>query len=153
MQYIVMLLLSFIATVAFSVLFYIPKKALLPSGLVGAIGWMILVISSSHHVSNVAGSFVAALVIAFVSEILARLLKMPVIVFTVAGIITLVPGSSAFATMTDFVNGRYSDGLAKGAETLLIAGAIATGLVISGALMRFGWRRQHVPTKNSSNNT
>ncbi|UOF91834.1 threonine/serine exporter family protein [Fodinisporobacter ferrooxydans] len=148
-----MMILSFVATVSFAVLFFVPPKALMPVGLVGVIGWLILVLSLNHNISNVAGSFMAALVIAFLSELLARQFKMPVIVFTVAGIVPLVPGSSAFSTMIDFVNGRYMNGLAKGAETLLIAGAIATGLVISGAFMRFGWRRQHVPTKTPPNNS
>jgi uncharacterized membrane protein YjjB (DUF3815 family) len=144
MNEIIQICVSFLATVSFAILFYLPKRALIPVGVVGTIGWIILEVMQSHHISAVAGSFVAALIIAFVSEILARIQKMPVIVYTVAGIVPLVPGSKAYTTMSDFVKGEYLNGLAAGAETMLIAGAVATGLVIAGSFMRFGWRKQHV---------
>jgi uncharacterized membrane protein YjjB (DUF3815 family) len=145
--------ISFTATLSFAVLFYMPKRALLPVGMVGTAGWVIFDTMTNHQISQVAGSFVAALIIAFLSELLARIQKIPVIVYTVAGIVPLVPGSMAFATMTDFVKGDYTHGLATGAETMLIAGAIATGLVIAGTLMRVGWRRTDVSRQTSQNPT
>ncbi|WP_025718150.1 threonine/serine exporter family protein, partial [Paenibacillus sp. 1-18] len=72
--------------------------------------------------------------IGIVSQGFARLYKMPVIIFSVAGMIPLVPGGMAYNAMRQFVQHNYPQALELAISTLMIAGAIAVGLVLSEVL-------------------
>ncbi|MGE4274323.1 MAG: threonine/serine exporter family protein [Desulfitobacterium sp.] len=126
---------SFLATMAFGVLFNVPKKTLLGGGLVGMLGWMIYVtLTKELNVNLVTATLAASFGVATLSQGLARKLKLPVTVFSVSGIIPLVPGGMAYDTMRQLIENNYLEGLRLGSITLLIAGAIAFGLIFSGVL-------------------
>lgn len=136
------LLMGFIATVCFAIVYNVPKRALLPAGLVGTGALGILMGATYFHMSSVAGAFFAALFVSVFSEILARIQKLPGTVFTVSGVLTLVPGMSSLNAMRSFVVGDYMQGISYATETFLIAGAVAAGLVLAGALVRMDRRKQ-----------
>jgi uncharacterized membrane protein YjjB (DUF3815 family) len=136
--------MAFLATTCYAVIYNVPRRALIPAGFVGAIAWTALIgFQWYFHFNVVAASFVAALVVAVSSELLARIQRIPATVYSFAGIVTLVPGTSAFATMRLFLEGDYFNGLSRGTETLLTAGAVASGLVLAGAFIRWGRRGRH----------
>jgi uncharacterized membrane protein YjjB (DUF3815 family) len=138
------LAMAFLATTSYAVIYNVPRRALIPAGFVGAIAWLVLVVSQKLFNFNVvAASFSAALAVAVSSELLARIQRIPATVYSFAGIVTLVPGTSAFATMRAFIEGDYFTGLSRGTETMLIAGAVASGLVLAGAFMRWGRRGRY----------
>ncbi|MCI0182597.1 MAG: threonine/serine exporter family protein [Acidibacillus sp.] len=138
-------LLSIVATIAFSILYQIPRKAIIPVGILGMVAELFMIGAQKEHVGEVAASFAASLTISLLSEGFARTLRMPVTIFAVPGIIVLVPGMNAYQTMKDFVTHHYISGIAMGTETALIAGALASGLVMVGVLARSVWRpRNHV---------
>lgn len=86
------LLLSFIASALFGMIFNIPKKLLINSGFVGMVGWMVYFFFAEHHLNNVLATFIAAFFVALLSNLFARLYKTPATIFSVSGIIPLVPG-------------------------------------------------------------
>ncbi|PWK16332.1 threonine/serine exporter family protein [Tumebacillus permanentifrigoris] len=138
-----LLLMTLLATIGYAVLYHVPKRAALWVGMVGMMAWLAQYVAVQYGVSSVGAAFIGGLMVAVTSELLARLMRMPVIVFVVGGIVPLVPGSSAFATMREFVTGHDLEGLAKGTETFLIASAISAGLVIAGTIMRLDRRRRY----------
>ena len=81
-------LYSTIATVGFSVFFNVPKFALIPAGLTGGIGWSIYYCLINATNNDILSNFLAAALVALISEILARKLKYPAILF-VGGAISL----------------------------------------------------------------
>ncbi len=127
---------AFFAAAGFGVLFQAPKKSLIAGGLTGMIGWIVFRILGIFGLPHVLTIFAAAVVVAVLGELMARLYRTPVTVFTVAGIVPLVPGSLAYSTMYHLAKGDYLEGLALGTKTFLAAGAIAAGLVFIGALAR-----------------
>lgn len=133
------LLAAFVASLFFGLLFGIPSRNLLVAGIVGMVGWAVY--SGLREINLVLAIFVAAIVISFLCEILARILKKPVTVFVIPGIIPLVPGAGAYYAMAAFMDGNFNLGMAKGAETLLSAGAIAAGQVLVGAIFRISKER------------
>lgn len=133
-------LFSAVATIAFAVLYQIPPKAVPAVGMLGAVAWLFYEGAIYYGISTVPASFIASLIVSLLSEAFARSLRMPVPVFSVPGIIVLVPGTDAYTTMKDFVLHQYIQGVAMGTETALIAGALASGLVIAGILARSVWR-------------
>ena len=138
-----LLVMSLLATIGYAVLYHVPKRAALWVGIVGMMAWLTQYVAKQYGVSVVGAAFIGALMVAVTSELLARLMRMPVIVFVVGGIVPLVPGSSAFATMREFITGHDLEGLAKGTETFLIASAISAGLVIAGTIMRLDRRKRN----------
>lgn len=126
---------SFFATMAFGVLFNVPRKSLLSGGLVGMLGWMIYVVLIENLQMNlVTATLISAFSVATISQFLARLYKMPVTVFSISGIIPLVPGGLAYDTIRHLIENNYSEGIRLGSVTLLIAGAIAFGLIFAGVI-------------------
>ena len=126
---------SFLSTMAFGVLFNVPRKSLLSGGLVGMLGWMIYItLSEKMSMNLVSATLLSAFSVATLSQFLARLHKMPVTVFSISGIIPLVPGGMAYDTIRRFMENDYAEGLRLGSITLLLAGAIAFGLIFSGVI-------------------
>lgn len=127
---------SFIASACFGVVFNAPKKSLLQCGFVGSIGWCIYIYLVTYHTNAIVASLVGAIVIAMISHYCSRIYKTPMIIFSVAGIIPLVPGGLAYDAMRNFVENDYSTALALAAKAMMIAGAIAIGLVISEVIFQ-----------------
>ncbi|MBC9784846.1 threonine/serine exporter family protein [Heliobacterium chlorum] len=131
------LIYSFIVTVAFGLLQQIPPKTLLSAGLIGVAGRAIFLICSYHGQAPTMASFLGAVVIAVLAEIMARWQKVPVSVYVVASFIPLVPGLTTYEAMGDFLRGEYTQGIAKSTQAGLIAIAIAAGLAVVSSIARY----------------
>lgn len=127
-------LYAFLATIGFSIFLCAPKKVLLPCGFVGALGWSVYYFLDTASFSSITSNFLATLLVALVSEILARRLKQPAIIFIIPGIIPLVPGLGMYNTMLYVVQGNFSAAIVKGADVLFVAGAISLGVLIVTSL-------------------
>jgi uncharacterized membrane protein YjjB (DUF3815 family) len=136
----VLALAGFAATLCYAVLYQVPKKALVPVGLVGTGAWATQEIFTQLGVAAVASAFMGGMFVAAASEFLARRVRMPGTVFIIGGIVPLVPGSKAYATMREFVMGNEMIGIVRGAETILIAAAISAGLLLAGTIVRLDRR-------------
>ncbi|WAH37722.1 threonine/serine exporter family protein [Alicyclobacillus dauci] len=133
---------SLVASAAFSVMFNAPKKSVIPGGVVGMIAWMLYIgLPAYFHASQVFSTFVAAFVAGAICQVFARIFCMPVIVFSVSGMIPLVPGGTAYDTMRHLAEGSYNQAVQLASETFLMAGAIAFGLVLSGTFIPFFLKR------------
>ncbi|MBP1903603.1 uncharacterized membrane protein YjjB (DUF3815 family) [Paenibacillus turicensis] len=142
MTFIVQLITSFIASAAFAVLFNAPKKSLLLCGLSGMLSWAAYILLKTEMdamFSIVASSFIVGIV----GQICARYQKKPVIIFSVAGIIPLVPGGLAYDAMRRFVENNYNEAVQLAAGAFLMSGSIAIGLILSEVL------NQIITRKNS----
>ncbi|GGF28207.1 membrane protein [Halobacillus andaensis] len=125
---------SFFASAAFGMIYQAPRNTIINCGLVGMIGWVIYISLVWEEVDSVPATLIASFVIAMVSQMLARIYKTPMIIFSVPGIIPLVPGSLAYDAMRNFVQNDYSVAISIAAKAFMISGAIAFGLVFSEVL-------------------
>ncbi|MFS0821212.1 threonine/serine exporter family protein [Bacillus sp. 1P02SD] len=133
---------SLIASSTFGIIFNVPKKSLLKCGLVGMIGWMLYISLFLRGVDAVYASLAASVLVAIISHIFAKVYKNPVIIYSIVGIIPLVPGGIAYDAMRNFVENDYSTALPLAARAFMISGAIAFGLVISEVLNQLIIRRR-----------
>lgn len=124
-------LTSFLATGAFGILFNVPKETLVKCGLIGTGGWLIYYLLEDYTNNAILATLAATVFIAVLSQQLAKFYKTPVIIFSVAGIIPLVPGGLAYDAMRNFVENDYNSAIALAAKVLMLAGSIAFGLVFS----------------------
>ncbi|WKB37279.1 threonine/serine exporter family protein [Terrilactibacillus sp. S3-3] len=128
---IVQVVLSFIATAAFGILFNIPGRPLVQGGVVGMIGWMVYFVLYTYFVGAFAATFVAAFAIAIISQFFAKFYKTPVIVYSVSGIIPLVPGGLSYDVMHHFVENSYNMAIELASKAFILSGAIAMGLIFA----------------------
>lgn len=126
----------FILVLSFGILFQTPKKSLWLIGLTGVVSWAGFL--ATHSVVNnlFIPTFVGASLVGISGEVFARIIKMPVTVFVIPGIIPLVPGTYAYDTMLHMIKGNYIDGIKTGIDTLMIAGAIAFAIAIVGTMAK-----------------
>lgn len=91
---------AFLGTVAFSVLFSVPKEHYPLCGTIGGLGWLICwICTNPFHMSAVTGSFIATVFIVTASRIGSTVRKCPVTLFLIAGIFPLVPGIGIYRTV------------------------------------------------------
>ncbi|WP_251519113.1 MULTISPECIES: threonine/serine exporter family protein [Staphylococcus] len=127
--YFLQFIVSFLATMMFSVIFNAPRKLLLACGLVGSMGWMIYKLTIDLETSEVVAAFLGSFILALMSHIMSRRYKRPVIIFIVPGIIPLVPGGLAYEATRYLVSSQYTHAVNTFLEVTLISGAIAFGIL------------------------
>jgi len=124
------LLLSLVSSLAYGLLFNVPVRTLLACGLAGMTGWTVLNLLPFWGADVTFSTFAAATAVSLLSQILSIYLRVPSTNFSVAGIIPLVPGLMAYRAMLAFVNEEYLDGITLTTRTSMVAGAIASGLIL-----------------------
>ena len=131
---IVQFLVCFFATLSFAVLFSAPKRQLVFCGLTGAAGWLVYLLVMQTEFGFGVANLAAAFTLTLMARIFAAIERNPVTVYLLAGIFPLVPGAGIYYTSYYFIMHEMEAFAAKGAETLIIAGAIAFGIVFGFAL-------------------
>ena len=110
------------------------------AGSIGMISWVIYVLLMRINIDMMTSNFIAASIAALLSEILARKMKKPTILFIVPGIITLIPGLGLYNTMSYVVEEDFQLAFTTGANVLLASGAIALGVIVISSLFRTYYR-------------
>lgn len=124
------------ATIFFAVLFHVPRRAIIISAVLGGAGYAVFDLVQPGLHSAIAGYFVGTLFMAACSEILARVMKMPVTVFVIPAIIPLVPGLGLYNTMKYLVDGQNSLAAQTGSATILDIVAMAMAMALTTILSR-----------------
>ncbi|WP_409253010.1 threonine/serine exporter family protein [Bacillus sp. SCS-153A] len=122
---------SFIASAAFGIIFNAPRESLVKCGSVGMFGWVIYFVMTVKGMDIVLATVTASFLIAVLSQIFSKIYRTPVIIFSVAGIIPLVPGGMAYDAMRNFVQNDYNAAISLAAKAFMISGSIAIGLIFS----------------------
>ena len=124
----VQFIFSFLASAAFAVIINVPRRSLVACGLTGSVSWMLYWVIVEVFSGNAA---LGSLIGAAVSYLFSKILKMPVTIFNIPGIVPLVPGGLAYQAVRNIVIGNYEKGAYFTVQAVMIAGAIALGLVAS----------------------
>jgi uncharacterized membrane protein YjjB (DUF3815 family) len=136
-------LIGFIGATAFAYIYRVPTRQLPYAGIVGSLGHVIFLLMRDKW-GEVGGVFLAATMVAFFSEVLARRRRQPVLVFLIPAVIPLVPGAKAYLTMLSFLQDDYTGALVSFISTVLLAGAVAAGIIIASSIFRIYSRAKHV---------
>lgn len=126
---------SFLATLAYAVLFNVPKHYYTACGITGMAGWLLYL--AMCQVTTVAlASFVGTLAVVLISRFFTVRKKCPITIFLVSGIIPLVPGAGIYYTAYYLVTGQMSLAAVKGLEAVKIAFAIVLGIIFVVSIPR-----------------
>jgi uncharacterized membrane protein YjjB (DUF3815 family) len=124
-------LAGFVITVGFAVLFRVPRNLLIRCGLVGTAGHLLRYSLRSLGVSNEVATFAGAMLIGLAGYWTARQIHYPRLVFTLTGVISMVPGTAAYEAVMYISTGKLNDGIQSGVRVALLTGAIAMGLSLA----------------------
>ena len=124
-----------LGTIGFAVLFSIKQKHILLAALGGGIATLVYVLLDIVGVNLFVSNFVATLICVIYSNILARLVKTPSMVFITASIIPLVPGGALFYAMSNLILGDSLTAKTYGLNALQVALGIAGGIVIESLIV------------------
>ena len=123
------LLASFAGTIAFCVLFGVPKKYFLDCGLIGLAGWLVYRLSLMADVGNTFAVFFAVVVIILFSRITAVRRMCPATVFMISGIFPLVPGAQIYWAAYYLVTNQVDQALSSGFTAIKVIIAIVLGII------------------------
>ncbi len=112
----------------FGVIFKVPPKALVWSTLTGLAGWMCLQALTGTR-AEAAGPYLASVVVGMVSLGFGRLFRLPSQVYSVPGIIGMLPGLLALSSFRYFATGDENSGIAFSFKVAVTAVSIVFGLM------------------------
>lgn len=120
-----------VGTVAFSLLFGVPKKYYLYCGGIGAAGWLVYKLMLEKAGLSIAVSvFAATLVIVLLSRYAAVFEKCPATVFLITGIFPVVPGAQIYWATYYLVTDQLHAAFDSGFLALKIMISIVLGIVL-----------------------
>lgn len=127
---------AFCSTVGFSILFHVPKKHIVPAGVVGALGWLTYTYFIVSGSGSVLACFAGSCIVAIISDVFSRAFKDAATIFIIPGILPLVPGANMYYTMLAILEGNVSETASIGTETILMAGSIAIALLVVASVTK-----------------
>lgn len=125
----------FFGTIAFAVLFNVPKRYYLSCGITGTLGWIMYYMTVDYTSAAVA-SFLGALVVVLISRILTVKMKCPITIFLISGIFPLVPGAGIYYTVYYLVTNQLGLAAQRGMDAVKVAFAIVLGIVFIVSIPR-----------------
>jgi uncharacterized membrane protein YjjB (DUF3815 family) len=138
--WVIQAILSFLASTGFGIIFNAPRKMLFYCGFVGMTGWLIFSVFNEWSDDPMKSSFLGAFAVALVAHIFARRFRTPMIIFSVAGIIPLVPGGMAYNAMRHTVENDYLTAISFASRAFMVSGAIAMGFVFAEVIIQLIFR-------------
>jgi len=119
---------TFVGILGFCSVFSCPYKFIFICCSESALCWAVYLVCVSFGLSSIWASFFGAVFVDLASQILARRLKAPVIIFLVIGVLPLVPGYGIYKVAYDMFSG--GDVGASLTNALMLAGAVALAVIV-----------------------
>ncbi|WP_420899011.1 threonine/serine exporter family protein [Pediococcus damnosus] len=140
---IIKIFFAFIATIGFGIIINIPHRALVVAGLIGVVAWLIYWGLFSLDLGLALSNLVAAVAIGILSDVSARKMKMPMLIFNIPSLVPLVPGGQAYQMIRTLALGETAQGVHFLTQVIEITGSIAIGFLIAELLNKL-WKNLKV---------
>lgn len=150
----VQLFSAFFGSLGFALLFNVRGRRILPAAAGGLLSWGVYLAMRSFGCGDVLSYILASVAMSLYAEIMAHATKSPATVYLVSAAIPLVPGGMLYETMRAGV-GKQWDAFFQGTlQTLLLAMAIAGGILFGMTLVsvakkiRYTLKKRRVRTQS-----
>ena len=128
---IVELVSAAVGTMAFSLLFGVPRKYFLHCGFIGMCGWLLYKLMSVQVGFSVPVSvFLSTVLIVLLSRYAAVFEKCPATVFMITGIFPLVPGAQIYWATYYLVTNQLQEAFESGFLAIKVMISIVLGIVV-----------------------
>ena len=136
MIYIIEIIMAFIGSLGFSILFNIRGNKLWYAALGGMFSWIIYLSLEFLFKSEMPRYFISSMIVTIYAEVLARIEKTPTTTFLTSAVVPLIPGRSLYYTMNYTINGMFDKFVSSGVQTLGFSASIAAGIMAGSTLFR-----------------
>lgn len=125
-----------VSSVAFGVLFQVPRQYMWTALVSGATGYAVTAVAvrrlpEAPHVA----AFCAAVAVCMLSNVLARATKRPAQLFQLPGMILLVPGSFGFVSLGQFLAKKAEAGVQEAFTMALVGAALVIGVLVANVVL------------------
>lgn len=127
---VIQIITCMLGAMGFSVIFNVRGRKLFATGAGGALSQIVYLLVLHQYDDKVLSLFAATIVMGFLGEILARMIKTPVTILLVPMLIPLIPGSDLFYTTSYLVQGMTQECAESLSLVVKEAGAIAFGIIL-----------------------
>lgn len=141
MRVLIEILMAFTGSTCFAMLFNVRKDKLFWAGLGGGLAWAFYLFLGIWIESNLARFVLSSAALTFYAEIMARVKKTPATFFVVSAAIPFFPGSKLYYTMEAAMRGDWQGFSEKGVHTLMLAVAIACGILCTMTIVH-AWQKR-----------
>ena len=131
----------FVGCCGFCILFNVHGRGLVLCIIGGAAAWMVYLLCGALGCDVYAANLFAAVFAALYAEIMARVRKCPATPYLVIATIPMLPGAGVYYTMSLGLEGSMMASVAKGLQTIGIAGSLAVGILLASTVFRLIGRR------------
>ena len=131
----------FVGCCGFCILFNVHGRGCVLCIIGGVATWMLYLLWGALGCDIYAANLFAALFAALYAEVMARVRKCPSMPYLVITILPLLPGAGVYYTMSLGLEGDMMEAVAKGLETIGVAGALAVGILLVSSVFRILNRR------------
>ena len=131
----------FVGCCGFCILFNTHGRGMVLCMMGGAASWMLYLLCRALGCDVYTANLFAALLAAVYAETMARVRRCPAMPYLVIAILPMLPGAGVYYTMSLGLEGKTMEAVAKGLETLGIAGSLAVGILLVSTVFRLvTWR-------------
>lgn len=138
MDALMQILMGYLGSLGFNILFNIRGRKLLIASLGGGISWTVFLLLEPLLPGEAIRYFLSAAAVTVYGEVFARIEKTPTTTFLVPSVIPLIPGGSLYYTMNYALNRQWAEFSQRGFYTLQLALALAVGIIAVTTLVRLG---------------
>lgn len=135
-EWIISVVAAAFTSFGFALLFHINEYKILIVSLGGALNWLIYLLSMDTNENRILSFFIATAVTALFAEIIARLIKAPVITLVAPMLIPMVPGSDLYYSTFALVSGNMAEFSSYGTQLIFEMGAMSLGLIVVACFMQ-----------------
>ena len=121
--------MAFAGTIAFALLFSVPKRYYRWCGAIGAAGWLVYRLALQTG-NRMLAAFLATVLVIILSRLCAVRERCPVTIFMVSGLFPLVPGVGIYWTIYELVMENMEGAISRGTAALQDAIAIVIGIIV-----------------------
>jgi len=125
---------GFLSSVGFGIITNNPRRTLIPSGLVGAIAWIVYIIVGWYNHGIIMPNLLGAVVIGLLGNLCAILVRAPVNIFYVPCLVSLVPGAILYDSMKNFTLGKDNLAAYGFVKAMTVGMSLAIGFIIAEAI-------------------
>ena len=136
MNELVQILTGTLGSLGFGILFNIRQQRLVAATIGGFLSWSIYLLAYHFLPNEAVCYFIASLLTALYSEVMARLLKSPTTTFITTALVPLIPGCSLYYTMAYAFESDMTKFTGRAFYTLQLASALALGIIVSSTITK-----------------
>lgn len=136
MNYLIQLLMAYLGSLGFGILYNLRGNRLLFASLGGLLSWVVYLLVNQFTASPYPCAFAASVAIALYSELMARIIKTPITGLLGASVIPLIPGAGLYRAVSGLMLKNAEQAASQGIYTLFFAASMASGITLTTLLFR-----------------